>query len=233
MQNSINISLLFIAFLLQFHMKASYLVTLSCFMNKMKPSKCCSKANLDGHPTVWCGSLVDLAWLIMVGTTSWTNFSNSPKVKLVRNLIKPSVACMISRTLTLGLTDCPLSSSNSADVKYSLMLTQVIATCTPIRWASAISSSNSLSLLEELESRCHKMNSIGGKWNEPLKKKNEMGLPKPWKHSNHLTLPTKMENLKLSREMRLKKEKAKWDLPNYITSRALNEKLRNPINPKL
>jgi hypothetical protein len=42
-----------------------------------------------------------------------------------------------------------------------------------------------------------------------------------------------MENLKLSREMRLKKEKAKWDLPNYITSRALNEKLRNPINPKL
>jgi hypothetical protein len=42
-----------------------------------------------------------------------------------------------------------------------------------------------------------------------------------------------MENLKLSSEMRLKKEKQKRDPPTYITSRALNEKLCNPINPKL
>jgi hypothetical protein len=34
-----------------------------------------------------------------------------------------------------------------------------------------------------------------------------MGLPKPLKHLNHLTLPNEMEDLKLSREMRLKKER--------------------------
>ncbi len=178
-QYTINISLSFIALLFQFHMKASYLVTLSRFMNKMKLNKCCFKANLDGRPIVWCGSLVDLAWLIMVGTTSCTNSSNSPKVNLVRHLNKHVVACMISHTPSLGLIDCPFFSSNSADVKYSPMFTQVIVTCSTIQSSNAISSNNFSSLLEELESRCNKMNFIGGKWNEPLKKKNEMELPKP------------------------------------------------------
>jgi hypothetical protein len=43
MQDAINMPLSFIVFMLQFHMKASYLVTLSCLMNKMKLSKCCSR----------------------------------------------------------------------------------------------------------------------------------------------------------------------------------------------
>jgi len=136
MQDAINMSSSFIALLLQFHMKASYLVTLSCFMNKMKLSKCCSKANLDGPPTMRCGSLVDLAWLIMVGITSCVNSSNSPKVKLVRYLKKLGVTCMVARmshTPTLGLIDCLLSSSNSTHVKYSPMLTQMIVACATIQ----------------------------------------------------------------------------------------------------
>jgi hypothetical protein len=51
----------FIALLFEFHMKASYFITLSCFRNKMKLNKCCFEANLDGHPKVQYGSLVDLA----------------------------------------------------------------------------------------------------------------------------------------------------------------------------
>jgi hypothetical protein len=95
-------------------------------------------ANLDGCPKVWCGSLVDLAWLIMAKTTSCANFSNSHKVKLVRDLNGLGVAHMIirmSHTPTLGLIDFPLSSSNLVDVKYSQVLTQVIAACTAI-WSS-------------------------------------------------------------------------------------------------
>ncbi len=120
MQDVITMPSSFIALLLQFHTKASYLITLSCFMNKLKLSKHYFKANLDGRPIVHYGSLVDLTWLIMVGTTSCANFSNSPKVKLVRELNKPSVARMVTRmscTLTLRLTNCPLFSFNLADVK--------------------------------------------------------------------------------------------------------------------
>ncbi len=68
---------------------------------------------------------------------------------------------------TSGLTNFPLSSSSSIDVKYSQMLTQVIVACTMISSSAAISSSNSPSLLEELKSRCVKINSIHDKWNEP------------------------------------------------------------------
>lgn len=38
----------YIALLLQFHMKPSYLITLSFFMYKMKMNKCYSKANMHG-----------------------------------------------------------------------------------------------------------------------------------------------------------------------------------------
>jgi hypothetical protein len=41
MQDAINMSSSFIALLLQFHRNASYLVTLSCFIYKMKLNKCC------------------------------------------------------------------------------------------------------------------------------------------------------------------------------------------------
>jgi len=124
----------FIALLFQFHMKASYLITLSCFKNMMKLNKC-SRANLDGHPKVQCGSLVDLARLVMVGTTSCTNFSNSPKLKLVKYLNKFNVAYMVVRmsyATTLRLINCPFSSSNLANVKYSQVLTQTIVICIAI-----------------------------------------------------------------------------------------------------
>jgi hypothetical protein len=93
------------------------------------------RTNLDGHPKVPCGSLVDFAWLIMARTTSCTNFSNFPKMKLVRDLNRLGVAHMVIRmscTTTSGLTDCPLSSSNSVDVKYSQVLTQGIVAYTTI-----------------------------------------------------------------------------------------------------
>jgi len=128
----------FIALLFQFHMKASYLITLSCFKNMMKLNKCCSRANLDGHPKVQCGSLVELAWVIMVGTTSCTNFSNSPKLKLMKYWNKSSVAYMVIRmscTTTSRLINCPFSSSNLANVKYSQILTRTIVTCIAI-WSS-------------------------------------------------------------------------------------------------
>jgi hypothetical protein len=45
----------------------------------------------------------------------------------------------------------------------------MITICIAIRSSIAISSSNSLSTLEEFGSRCGKMNLIDGKWNEPSK----------------------------------------------------------------
>jgi len=98
MQNAINMSSSFIAFLFQFHMHASYLITLLCFMNKMKLSKCCSIAILVGRQKVRCDSPVDLTWLIMVRTTSCANFSKFPKVKLVRDLKGPGVTHMVPHT---------------------------------------------------------------------------------------------------------------------------------------
>ncbi len=87
----------FIALLLQFHMKTSYLIT-SCFMNKMKLNKHYFMANLDGCLKVYCDSHVDLAWLIMVRTTSCANFSKFPKVKFVRDLKGPGVTHMVPHT---------------------------------------------------------------------------------------------------------------------------------------
>jgi hypothetical protein len=95
-------------------------------------------ANLDGHPKVRCGSLVDLAWLIMARITSCIKFSNFPKVKLVRDFNGLDAVLKMSHTPTLGLSNCPLSSSNTVDVKYSQVLTQVNATCTAICSSTAI-----------------------------------------------------------------------------------------------
>jgi hypothetical protein len=56
--------------------------------------------------------------------------------------------------------------------------------------------------------------------------------PKTQKHSYLWTLPNEMENLKLSRKMRLEKEDESRIPPTYIVSRPLNEKLTsNPIYP--
>ncbi len=48
--------------------EGTMLVTLSCFMNEMKLTKHCFRANLDSHLKVRCGSFVNFAWLIMVNT---------------------------------------------------------------------------------------------------------------------------------------------------------------------
>jgi hypothetical protein len=56
MQDAIKMPSSFIAIVFQFHRNASYLVTLSCFIYKMKLSKCCFKVNLDGRSEMWCGS---------------------------------------------------------------------------------------------------------------------------------------------------------------------------------
>jgi hypothetical protein len=44
-----------------------------------------------------------------------------------------------------------------------------------------------------------------------------------------LKLPNEKEDLKLSRE----KKKQKWDAWHLYNIRGINEKLHNPINPKL
>ncbi len=88
---------------------------ISCFMNTMKLNKCYFKANLDGCPIMRCGSPMDLAWLIMIGTTSCANSSNFPKIELVTNLNKLNVAYMVIRMSCFSF--------DSNDVKYSQVLT--------------------------------------------------------------------------------------------------------------
>jgi hypothetical protein len=49
-----------------------------------------------------------------------------------------------------------------------------------------------------------------------------------------LMLPNEMQDLKLSSEMRLKRERPKWDPSHLYSIRALNEKLCQPHHkPKL
>jgi hypothetical protein len=159
MQDVIKMPSSFIAILLQFHRNASYLLTLLCLIYSMKLNKHSFGVNLDSHSEMWCGSLMDLAWTKMVGTTSCANFSNSVKVKSVKDLNKHSVARMVTktyRTPILGSTNCPPTSFNFIGVKNSQVFTHVIAACTAI-WCSV--SRNSLSLLWEVwvKTRCNKL----------------------------------------------------------------------------
>jgi hypothetical protein len=92
----------------------------------------------------------------------------------------------------------------------------MMATYIIIPTFASISSSNSLSPLNKLELECDKINFTSGKWNEPSKIKNEIGLSKTLKrHPNQLTLLNEMKNLKLSSEIRLEKGQ-KWDLSPHI-----------------
>jgi hypothetical protein len=79
-------------------MKSLYLIILSCFMYKIKLNKCHFEVKLNGCPKMQCDSLVDFTWIIMVGTTSYDNFSNSSIVKLVRVLNTPNVIHMVAKT---------------------------------------------------------------------------------------------------------------------------------------
>ncbi len=69
------------------------------------------------------------------------------------------------------------------------MLTQAIVAYIMISSSAAISSSNSSSLLEELKSRCVKLISINGKWNEPQKRKRKSDSPNPKKPFKSLHTP--------------------------------------------
>jgi hypothetical protein len=68
-------------------------LTLSCFnMYRMDLNTHCFGCILDmNHPITWWCSFMNLAWLIVVDT-SCTNFSNFPKVKLVKVLNKLGLA---------------------------------------------------------------------------------------------------------------------------------------------
>ncbi len=129
MQDAIKMLSSFIALLLQFHRNASYSVTLLCLIYNMKLSKHYSKVNLDGHLEMWCGSSVDIAWPMMVGTTNCANSSNLVKMKLVKDLNKLGVTHMVVKTFCtpmLKSTNCPPPSSNFVGVKNSRVLTHVI-----------------------------------------------------------------------------------------------------------
>lgn len=118
-----------------------------------------------------CGSLLGLAWLMMVGAISYINSSNFHKVKLMRVLNKISITCIILRS-----TNCPSSSFNSIGVKYFQISMHAIVAYIVIWSFASILSNNFLLLLEELESRLKKTNLIGL---APKKKTNEMILKNP------------------------------------------------------
>jgi hypothetical protein len=67
-------------------------LTLSCFnMYRTDLNTHCFGCILDNRPITWWCSFMNLAWLIMVDT-SCTNFSNFPKVKLMKVLNKLGLA---------------------------------------------------------------------------------------------------------------------------------------------
>ncbi len=96
---------------------------------------------------------------------------------------------------------------------------------------AAISSSNSSLSLEELKSRCVKINSINGKWNEPWKRKKKSDSLNPKKtiqitsHSQIYGKPKMKWN-----EIENKKEKIGIP-PTYLPSKELNERLPQPDKP--
>ncbi len=58
----------------EFHMKAPYIVILSCSMNKMKFIKCLSRVNFDNLHDRIMNSLVDLVFKILI---SWSDIKFS------------------------------------------------------------------------------------------------------------------------------------------------------------
>jgi hypothetical protein len=135
-------------------------------MYKTKLNKWCFEANLDGRLEMWCNSPMDFTWLMMVKTTSYTNFSNLLKMKLVKVLNKPNITRIVTKTsCTLTPTSmivCLLQfcwhqvisnvDASDCNLYYNLIL------C--FKWHLI------LSFLEDLKSRPRKMNSIGHKCNE-------------------------------------------------------------------
>jgi hypothetical protein len=68
----------------QFHMNVSCMVTLSCLKYSVKFKRHCFSFNLHVQPESLQTSLVNLAWLMIFGTTSVTNSWNLAKVSSSR-----------------------------------------------------------------------------------------------------------------------------------------------------
>jgi hypothetical protein len=73
MHDEMNIISSQIEILDQFYMNASCMVTLSCLKYSMKFKRHCFSVNLHGLPKGLQTSLVNLAWLMIFGTTSVAN----------------------------------------------------------------------------------------------------------------------------------------------------------------
>jgi hypothetical protein len=86
MQNEMKKSSSHIKLLAQFHMKKSYVVTLSCLKKKTKFKNHCLRLNFDGLLETIGVSLVDYAWDMIGGTIMDAKSSKSMAVKLVRFL---------------------------------------------------------------------------------------------------------------------------------------------------
>ncbi len=80
MQGKMNSASSQIEVLNQFHMNVSCMVTLSCLKYSMKFKRHCFGVNLHGWPKSFPTSLVDLAWLMIFGTTTVINSWNLVKV---------------------------------------------------------------------------------------------------------------------------------------------------------
>ncbi len=87
-----------IKLLAQFHMKESYVVTLSCLKKKTKFRNHCSRLSFDGLLETIGVSLVDCAWDMIEGAIMDAKSSKFMVVKLVRFLNNVGVDCSVINT---------------------------------------------------------------------------------------------------------------------------------------
>jgi hypothetical protein len=81
----------------QFHMKTQYMIiTLSCFMYKLKFKRYCLEVNFDNFFDIKKVPFVNLVWVVIVGTTRIINSSNSTRMKSVKLLNNASVTCIVT-----------------------------------------------------------------------------------------------------------------------------------------
>ncbi len=135
MQDAIKIASSHTLLLFQFHINASNMTTLSCFMYKINWSNCYSEVNLVNCPhTMWASS-VDQTWDSMVGTPKVVNSSNSGKIKFVRVLNKLGVVHIVpntSQTPMVWSTNYLAPNSSSFRLnKYWMFVVTIVAINTP------------------------------------------------------------------------------------------------------
>ncbi len=162
-------------------MKASYLITLSCFMYKMKLNKRYSEVK-NGCPKMQCDSLVNFTWIIMIKTTSYANSSNSSIVKLVRVLNTSHVVHMVAKTSCtpiLRLINCMFLPPTMLIWSIPKYWHKWLQLASQSKSFATIFSNNSLSLLGEFKLKLDKITCIGGKWNGISKRKMKWDSQKP------------------------------------------------------